>query len=153
MKINFKANIVLTKGQINLITSGCRQWALISRHEHEANILPLPPGLLRGCPALPGGAGGQDGGEAGRLEAELAAKDERIAALEAAEATQAGWYECAWREEWTGTYLDHSNITYETLLHSSTGGGAGLNITTGIFTAPYSGVWTVRERFDWLSIA
>ena len=85
----------------------------------------------------------------GRLEAELAAKDERIAALEAAEATQAGWYECAWREEWTGTYLDHSNITYETLLHSSTGGGAvggaGLNITTGIFTAPYSGVWTVRE--------
>ena len=85
----------------------------------------------------------------GRLEAELAAKDERIAALEAAEATQAGWYECAWREEWTGTYLDHSNITYETLVHSSTGGGAvggaGLNITTGIFTAPYSGVWTVRE--------
>ena len=42
--------------------------------------------------------------------------------------------------------LDNSNITYERLLYSNTGEGvegAGLDITTGVFTAPYSAVWTV----------
>ena len=42
--------------------------------------------------------------------------------------------------------LDNSNITYERLLYSNTGEeveGAGLDISTGVFTAPYSAVWTV----------
>ena len=42
--------------------------------------------------------------------------------------------------------LDNSNITYERLLYSQAGQeveGAGLNITSGLFTAPYSAVWTV----------
>ena len=46
--------------------------------------------------------------------------------------------------------LDNSNITYERLLYSNTGDadsstveGAGLDISTGVFTAPYSGVWTL----------
>ena len=42
--------------------------------------------------------------------------------------------------------LDNSNITYERLLYSNTGEGvegAGLDITTGVFTAPYTAVWTV----------
>ena len=42
--------------------------------------------------------------------------------------------------------LDNSNITYERMLYSNTGEaaeGAGLDITTGVFTAPYSAVWTV----------
>ena len=57
-----------------------------------------------------------------------------------------GWWECAWREEWTGVTLDNSNITYERLLYSNTGDGvegAGLDITTGVFTAPYTATWTV----------
>ena len=42
--------------------------------------------------------------------------------------------------------LDNSNITYERLLFSQAGQeveGAGLDINTGVFTAPYSAVWTV----------
>ena len=42
--------------------------------------------------------------------------------------------------------LDNSNITYERMLYSNTGEaveGAGLDINTGVFTAPYSAVWTV----------
>jgi len=81
-----------------------------------------------------------------RMEAELEAKDERIAALEEARADSGGWWECAWREEWTGVTLDNSNITYERLLYSNTGEGvegAGLDITTGVFTAPYTATWTV----------
>merc|ERR1711990_545889 len=81
-----------------------------------------------------------------RMEAELEAKDERIAALEEARAAFGGWWECAWREEWTGVTLDNSNITYERLLYSNTGEGvegAGLDITTGVFTAPYTATWTV----------
>merc|ERR1711874_435179 len=83
-----------------------------------------------------------------KMEAEMEAKDERIAALEAAQTRvdMGGWWECAWREEWTGVTLDNSNITYERLLFSQAGQeveGAGLDINTGVFTAPYSAVWTV----------
>ena len=87
-----------------------------------------------------------------RMEAEMDAKDERIAALEAerARVDRGGWWECAWREDFTGFYLDNSNITYERMLYSNTGDGspdvegAGLDINTGVFTAPFSGVWTIN---------
>ena len=87
-----------------------------------------------------------------RMEVEMDAKDKRIAALEAdrPRIDNSGWWECAWREEWTGFYLDNSNITYERMLYSNTymdGSsieGAGLNIDSGVFTVPFDGVWTIN---------
>ena len=80
----------------------------------------------------------------------MQAKDMRIAVLEAErpKVDNPGWWECAWREEWTGFYLDNSNITYEQMLYSNRGDsaveGAGLDINTGVFTAPFDGVFTIN---------
>merc|ERR1712226_713999 len=85
------------------------------------------------------------------MEAEMIAKDQRIAVLEDAVSNPPYAFQCAYRDSMSALSADYSVITYDRLTTDEISGGGiynvtgGLDINTGVFTVGqgYSGVWEV----------